>query len=746
MAEEYIQRKKELQKNLLAYLTVSEDAEENYQNFIKVINDQKIYEKKYEFIEFLHLFSNICNNHNQSPTFWTKVEKIFGEIKNSLETFSINNTIFNIFSKNKKILLYLINQKIIKIDVHLFELLKSEIFEKAKYQQYFYPEIKPFYDEIQEKKNNDIMNGDSRILMYQRIINEQKEIEEVDYGEIYNQDKEVFYQKRLIGENDDILCKLIRDDNIDDFISHVCKNDFDLKSEVADSIYETNPFLVDKSPTLIEYTAFFGSIQIFKYLLNKIGEVSPSIWLYAVHGDHPEIIQILDEKKIEINSILDVYIEAIKCHHNELANYIENEILSKDDDEKKVKKLDKEKSRSYILKYFNYQFFDFDLKDTKSLIDLTMFDYPSLFEILAKNTKIDACSFISSKHKSVEIIKNDYYFTFTEEKNTLLHIAAENGSIGVTEILVSIDEIDLNVKNYRKKWTHKDYDDLSEEEVEEIFKNKGEDWWKDETCTDNEDKTETLIESTPLGLAITNSNLDIVQLLLSKPRIDPNANSIYRSWKWTSTEGRRYGKEITDEKESTPLFDAVENNYIEIVQLLLSNPKIDVNSFTKLRKSNISTDKWVYKDWSIYEYSKTALHTACEKEYFEIFLLLISCKNIDVNEKLKQISTSLNYESDHDNDYYQIHNWELDERLKFVEEDYKNNSRSKYNIYELNVYKKEDEKTALDIATRKKNSKIIEILKKNNTIEVNHISDEQIAIENRNNFLIEHMQDGCNIY
>lgn len=57
--------------------------------------------------------------------------------------------------------------------------------------------------------------------------------------------------------------------------------------------------------------------------------------------------------------------------------------------------------------------------------------------------------------------------------------------------------------------------------------------------------------------------------------------------------------------------------------------------FSKLGKSNINIDRHVYKDWFIHEYSKTALHATCEKEYLEIFQLLTSCKNVEVNEKLK---------------------------------------------------------------------------------------------------------------
>ena len=55
-----------------------------------------------------------------------------------------------------------------------------------------------------------------------------------------------------------------------------------------------------KKITLIEYAAFFGSIQIFNYLkLNKIS-LTPSLWKYAIHGNNAEIIQILEENHFQL--------------------------------------------------------------------------------------------------------------------------------------------------------------------------------------------------------------------------------------------------------------------------------------------------------------------------------------------------------------------------------------------------------------------------------------------------------------
>lgn len=44
------------------------------------------------------------------------------------------------------------------------------------------------------------------------------------------------------------------------------KTNLSLHLKIKKSVFESNSFLLDIEPTLIEYAAFFGSIQIFRYL------------------------------------------------------------------------------------------------------------------------------------------------------------------------------------------------------------------------------------------------------------------------------------------------------------------------------------------------------------------------------------------------------------------------------------------------------------------------------------------------
>ncbi|KAK8833907.1 hypothetical protein M9Y10_039926 [Tritrichomonas musculus] len=158
-----------------------------------------------------------------------------------------------------------------------------------------------------------------------------------------------YEEKREIGENDSYLCEMIRSDLIDQFISFVNQQNIFLESKIKPSIFETNSYLIGKEITLIEYAAFFGSCQIFKYLyLNKV-RTNRSLWFFAIHSDNPEMVHLLEVSEIrpEYNSYQKVIEESIKCHHNEMANYfLINHLNDKN-----------ENFRFISFRYYNYCYF-----------------------------------------------------------------------------------------------------------------------------------------------------------------------------------------------------------------------------------------------------------------------------------------------------------------------------------------------------------------------------------------------------
>ncbi|KAK8880672.1 hypothetical protein M9Y10_003356, partial [Tritrichomonas musculus] len=201
----------------------------------------------------------------------------------------------------------------------------------SKYLQYFSSEIKPFISEAWFKDNTNI---DDDLI---QEINEKK--------------SENFYTQRKKGENNSFICKLVRKDLIDEFINYASSNNIQLNQTISLSIYETISFLIKtKQTSLINYAAFFGSIQIFKFLIQNGVKLTSSTWLYDIHGNNMGIISILENNHIrpEDETYHKCLLESIKCYHNEIVlhirrNYFNDEELSND-------------VLRYCSKHYNYSF------------------------------------------------------------------------------------------------------------------------------------------------------------------------------------------------------------------------------------------------------------------------------------------------------------------------------------------------------------------------------------------------------
>ena len=148
---------------------------------------------------------------------------------------------------------------------------------------------------------------------------------------------------------------MIQKDQIKEFIIYINKNDYPINSIIDPSIYETNNFILKQSKiTLIEYAAFCGSIQIFSYLRQNGAKLNSSLWLYAVHGQHPEIFNYLEDNKIlpsenDNISFEKIFKESIKCHHIDVANYIQENYLQNENEYSEDKLVNN-------LKYCNFMF------------------------------------------------------------------------------------------------------------------------------------------------------------------------------------------------------------------------------------------------------------------------------------------------------------------------------------------------------------------------------------------------------
>ena len=210
-------------------------------------------------------------------------------------------------------------------------------------------------------------------------------------NEIYEERKDI--KSRNLYEF--VIFENVYEDMIEEFITYVNKNDYSLNNEIEYSIFETNDFLIKhKDTTLIEYAAFFGSTQIFKYLYKNGAELKPNIWLYGIHSDNPEMIHLLLENGIKPpNESYERCIkESIKCHHNDITNYIQSNLINEDipniDDIDYTKNY-KKNIYSYCFHYYNFSYFPEKINNKIIFYYACQYDYFEIVEYFLNTFKIN---------------------------------------------------------------------------------------------------------------------------------------------------------------------------------------------------------------------------------------------------------------------------------------------------------------------------------------------------------------------
>ncbi|KAK8842426.1 hypothetical protein M9Y10_026009 [Tritrichomonas musculus] len=325
-------------QNALLHFIESEPNETNFQNFVKLVEDNQIQKDRQKFHSFLYLLNKVSNNHNRNTDFISKFEKILNFYASYIKQTFSNTEIFHIFENNKRILLFLINEKIVSIDHHINKSMQEGQLKNANYFDYF------------QKFNS-----------------------------------EEFEDQRKSGVNDDTICNLIQKDLIKEFIIFVNKNNVPLKSKIKHSIFETNSFLNKKDEvTLIEYAAFYGSLQIFNYLRMNEVELTPSLWLCAIHSRNEEMIFILQDYLIEpeYNDYSKCYAEAIKCHHNDIANFIKETKMKESKDISIF-------SLKQAIKNYNFNFIPKDSINESTFYELVKYDQAFLVQNLLEATSVN---------------------------------------------------------------------------------------------------------------------------------------------------------------------------------------------------------------------------------------------------------------------------------------------------------------------------------------------------------------------
>ena len=353
--QDLFEKMKHIQSRIENFIDTEEDIEENYLDLIKLLDEEQIFKNPNKFKMILHLLLILAKYHYRGSNFLYKLEKILKYMKNEIKQTFSNSQIFEFFQSHKLILLFLLEENILTFDETIIRTISND--ENFDYK-FFFKEINSFY-----------MKTKGQIII---------EMEEPENFEEY----------RKKGENQEYVCELIRKDLIEEFIIYVNKTNLSSNSFIEISIYETNPLLLKIEPTIIEYCAFYGSIKVFKYLFQNGAKITPDLWIYAIHGNNPELISFLEDNKIKPkdDSYEKCLKESIKCHHNDMADYLKNNYINDNDD----KNMSYYNVYSYAFCYHNYAYFPENLIDHKFVFFYAcQYDYINIVDYLMKTKNIN---------------------------------------------------------------------------------------------------------------------------------------------------------------------------------------------------------------------------------------------------------------------------------------------------------------------------------------------------------------------
>lgn len=283
-------------------------------------NLQDISEFKYESV-FSYIENSIDINYSNLYEILLLIVSIFHSrpkqkqnimnlltlMKDHIQKFFTSDELIKIFSSCRRLLVYLYENDFININS-----IENEFLLYDDRFLLFYPEIRN-QDENKFKKS-------MIIIWLSKFVNSIEKVMTI----------EEFKEKRRIGHDHSVVSQIIRDDDIEKLQKYISNTNFDINSKIPPSVFESDSFL-NQSPSLIEYSAFFGSINIFKFLLLQLGKTDYfnnekniiKLYEYSITGGCSEIIHLVEG----INSILNIIDKkcmklSIAYHQNKINEYI----------------------------------------------------------------------------------------------------------------------------------------------------------------------------------------------------------------------------------------------------------------------------------------------------------------------------------------------------------------------------------------------------------------------------------------
>lgn len=141
---------------------------------------------------------------------------------------------------------------------------------------------------------------------------------------------------RKMRENNASHCKMLevlKDDDIEIFQMLQNEPDFDWEQKIEPSIYDIH-WIICESPSLFDYSAYFGSVECFKYIYSNYVEKNKdkydssqyfsddfNVVHYAIAGGNIEIVRFLYSNEFSFHGALNI---AVLFHRNEIFDWLLN--------------------------------------------------------------------------------------------------------------------------------------------------------------------------------------------------------------------------------------------------------------------------------------------------------------------------------------------------------------------------------------------------------------------------------------
>ena len=135
--------------------------------------------------------------------------------------------------------------------------------------------------------------------------------------------------------------------------------------------------------------------------------MNPSLWLYAIHSKNIRMIHLLESHCVmpPNNDFEICLIESIKCHHNEIFDYIENNLIQHTEEERRSDEL-----FTSVFQYQNYEKFVSNIENDDDFFFSSFYIDDTLVKL-----------FIEKKEEDIKesIIANDYTIQKAAEENEI---------------------------------------------------------------------------------------------------------------------------------------------------------------------------------------------------------------------------------------------------------------------------------------------------------------------------------------